>query len=395
VSIKADCNNAGGSYTGDGSRLTIQIGPMTMAACPPESRSDQFVQLLGGAAIYFFEEDNLYIDLMADGGTMAFAPTDAAGLTDFDPDAEPLIASLTGGGNEGVWLDPTLISVKSGVLQGPAIDASQLGIGCAGNVPAHPDVVMNWAPDDDVDTLRIFFMSGGDPTMVVVTPIGEVLCSDDLSPLVLDPYIEIADPPAGRYAVYMGSFENDATEPGFLVFTGHDVNPATLDIAQIVPRKVDPAALGEPISVDVLDMSGTPVAISPDDTPFQQEMVGGGALGAFNIELDNHLCTGFIDAAPTFSFDWSGEAEKLVIFFEGDTDSTLIVHTPIDPYACDDDVHGANNLNPALDLTAIPGTYHVWVGSFAPDTPVRGALTIAGTPELQPEPLTSDMIKGQ
>lgn len=77
ISIIADCNNASGSYTVDGSSLTIAIGPMTLAACAPESRSDQFVTLLSGAAIYFFEDGNLHIDLMADGGTMVFAPAAA------------------------------------------------------------------------------------------------------------------------------------------------------------------------------------------------------------------------------------------------------------------------------------------------------------------------------
>lgn len=82
VQIKADCNNANGSYTADDSSLTIAIGPMTMAACPEGSRSDQFVQLLGGAAIYFFEDGNLFIDLMADGGTMTFSPVlDAEQIT--------------------------------------------------------------------------------------------------------------------------------------------------------------------------------------------------------------------------------------------------------------------------------------------------------------------------
>jgi len=74
VDIKADCNNAMGSYTVEGSSITIEVGPMTKAICPPESRSDDFVKYLGAAAIYFFEDGNLYIDLMADGGTIAFAP---------------------------------------------------------------------------------------------------------------------------------------------------------------------------------------------------------------------------------------------------------------------------------------------------------------------------------
>lgn len=74
VSVVADCNNAAGSYTEDVGALTITLGPTTAAACPPDSRSDQFVRLLGGAARYFFQDGQLFIDLFADGGTMAFAP---------------------------------------------------------------------------------------------------------------------------------------------------------------------------------------------------------------------------------------------------------------------------------------------------------------------------------
>jgi hypothetical protein len=42
--------------------------------CPPESRSDEFIKDLGAAAIYFFGDSNLFLDLKADGGTMEFAP---------------------------------------------------------------------------------------------------------------------------------------------------------------------------------------------------------------------------------------------------------------------------------------------------------------------------------
>ena len=39
-SAKADCNQLSGSYTTTGSNgLTIVPGPMTLAACPPESLS--------------------------------------------------------------------------------------------------------------------------------------------------------------------------------------------------------------------------------------------------------------------------------------------------------------------------------------------------------------------
>lgn len=76
LNIKADCNNASGNYTIDGSSLSIEVGPMTRAACPPGSLSDQFIKYLGFSAIYFFQDGNLFVDMMADGGTMEFAPAD-------------------------------------------------------------------------------------------------------------------------------------------------------------------------------------------------------------------------------------------------------------------------------------------------------------------------------
>ena len=74
VNVKADCNNANGSYTADDNgSLTIEIGPMTRAMCPPESRSDDFVEKLGFVAGFFFEDGFLYLDMMADGGTFQLA----------------------------------------------------------------------------------------------------------------------------------------------------------------------------------------------------------------------------------------------------------------------------------------------------------------------------------
>ena len=74
VQIVADCNNATGDYTEDAGALTITIGPATLADCTSGSLTNPFITNLGSAARYFFEEGNLYIDLMADGGTMVFAP---------------------------------------------------------------------------------------------------------------------------------------------------------------------------------------------------------------------------------------------------------------------------------------------------------------------------------
>ena len=94
LNVVADCNNAAGSYQGEGGKLQIELGPMTAAACPPDSRSDQFVRLLSGAALYFFQDGNLHIDLFADSGTMVFSP---APPDVFGDDGEGAVAGLPEG----------------------------------------------------------------------------------------------------------------------------------------------------------------------------------------------------------------------------------------------------------------------------------------------------------
>jgi heat shock protein HslJ len=76
VEIVADCNTAIGSYgvdSLDGGSLAIDVAPRTTDACGEGSRGEQFLKLLSGAARYFFEDDRLYIDLMANSGTLIFA----------------------------------------------------------------------------------------------------------------------------------------------------------------------------------------------------------------------------------------------------------------------------------------------------------------------------------
>ena len=69
---KADCNQLSGTYTTTGSGgLTIALGPMTLAACPEGSMSDQYVAALGKAASYAIANGQLTITT-SDGGTLVF-----------------------------------------------------------------------------------------------------------------------------------------------------------------------------------------------------------------------------------------------------------------------------------------------------------------------------------
>ena len=65
---------------------------------------------------------------------------------------------------------------------------------------------------------------------------------------------------------------------------------------------------------------------------------------------------------------------------------------PNGAYQCNDDLDGADNLNPYLELTPLAGSYQVWVGGYAPDVAVDGTLTITDDASVRPAPLTVEMV---
>lgn len=75
LNVKADCNQKGGTYSiSSGEKtISIEVTHSTMAFCPEGSLEDEFVKGLSAAAIYFFKEGDLYIDLKYDSGTMRFS----------------------------------------------------------------------------------------------------------------------------------------------------------------------------------------------------------------------------------------------------------------------------------------------------------------------------------
>lgn len=392
LAVKADCNNANGDFTDDGTSLNVTIGPSTMALCPEGSRSEQFLEMLGLSGNYEIVEGFLFIALNDESGIMNFSLQNILSA-EFLPDADPIFGTV----NMNLQVDPFMISMVGGVVEGYGLDASTLGEACVGTISSRPDVVFEWNGYEGIDMLRVFFLSLGDPTLVLVTPSGDVLCNDDLNPLVLDPFIEMENPEPGRYAAFVGNFEADMVDAGFLVITSQEYDPATLDIAQLFPRDVDPrAASTELVSLDALDLENTSVlqpsggTLMMSSLPLQQNLTAGGELGFFNLDQPNHLCTGFISAAPNFRFDWSENLDELILFFESEADTTLGILAPDGNFYCDDDYQGADNLNPWISLAPTSGTYYVWVGSFAPDVMVDGLLTITSDTNATPVILTSD-----
>jgi heat shock protein HslJ len=81
VFIRADCNRSVGQFTVEAdSRLTINVGPTTLAACPDGSISSEFLQALGNANLFSFRGEELLIELQFDSGTLLFSHTPTAAL---------------------------------------------------------------------------------------------------------------------------------------------------------------------------------------------------------------------------------------------------------------------------------------------------------------------------
>jgi heat shock protein HslJ len=70
VSIRADCNTAFGSYTLNGGQLTIDIVGTTLAACPPGSLHDTYLQSLGQVYGFVLKDTFLYLSMRMDSGIL-------------------------------------------------------------------------------------------------------------------------------------------------------------------------------------------------------------------------------------------------------------------------------------------------------------------------------------
>jgi heat shock protein HslJ len=72
AAVRADCNRGQAAYRFDGRSAAIKLTAMTKTACPPGSRSEQFVKSLEAAVGQRIKGERLFLDLPAEEGTMTF-----------------------------------------------------------------------------------------------------------------------------------------------------------------------------------------------------------------------------------------------------------------------------------------------------------------------------------
>lgn len=334
-------------------------------------REDDFLQSLDAEDLYGSE--GLRLRLAAD-----VARAGSASLFTMDLDA-------------GLPLDPTFVSVQAG----GEVDASLLSSQCVGFINAQPVVTVKLA--SAVPYAEVFFMSDSDPTLVILTPDGQLLCNDDWHDDVLDPALQLSDAAAGVYKIWVGSYVKNQLIPGVLVLTTKpEVNLGVFSISGLIQRPPTPKAAGLP-DVDeareagiqgILDMAAEAVEFTGEE-PVSVSLTVSGTIPLFQLGLPNPVCNGLVSGVPDFVFNWTGEGDQFTVFLEGDSDATLLVLSEDAALlACGDDAEDGVNINPLVTVTgAKPGLYGVWVGRLDPARPVIGTLTITTAVDATPKTL--------
>ena len=120
----------------------------------------------------------------------------------------------------GVGFTPDPLTAQ--IAAGGDIDARTGGFGpdCRGFMSGTPNYNISYVGGGSL--LRIFFSSAGDTTLIIQKPDGTFACNDDFTG-TLNPLIDIPNPPAGNYTIWVGTYTQGSTVDGTLFITA---NPA-------------------------------------------------------------------------------------------------------------------------------------------------------------------------
>ncbi len=284
-------------------------------------------------------------------------------------------------------LDPFIVSVNGG----GSFAASTLGGDCTGFVNIQPVARIHW--EGETDLAKIFFYSDHDPTLIIQSPDGAFHCNDDASDLLLDPSITFEHPKDGIYNIWVGSYYPEQLIPGVLVVTTRDdVSVETFTLNGLIKRgpvmKMSErlnARPAEALADIIKNYKQNVKRLKTGGKTLSVRVAAKGEAPAFDFDIEGQLCNGFISEKPDLVFDWSGEADALSVYFEGDGDSTLLVVAPGGDVLCNDDA-SAENVNP---MVIIPnpgqGRYAVFVGRVHPEDVVKGKLTVTDAADAAPE----------
>ena len=185
VAIQADCNYAAGTYNLNGSSLTIALGPMTMAMCPPDSLSDRYVRMLGDVVTYVVEDNVLYLNLKMDAGNMVFKPLGTTPDADEEAGTEQIQQALANMTYNDIAVFDEPVTLSDGEYEGePAVAGAAtrpvvtltdwMAVGKLNGTPSAATIlVSNGGGSGSFYDLAIVQEVDGEPTNVATTLLGD------------------------------------------------------------------------------------------------------------------------------------------------------------------------------------------------------------------------------
>jgi hypothetical protein len=282
----------------------------------------------------------------------------------------------------GFPLDPFIVSVNGG---GP-VEASTFDPSCTGWVNQDATLAVEWSGTSEL--VRIFYFSDHNPTLMVQLPDGKYVCNDNANRLLLDPSINLDNPDAGEYRVWVGAADKGQLIPGVLVITTHDnVTVGNFALGALIKRGAMADNLDEPVATDerkaaAEKLLGGVMALKAarsigDLETIGQDVTVTGTTEAHELPIGEAFCNGYLNEKPDMVFNAPEGVKSLLVYFEGNSDSTLVVAQPDGTFLCNDDSLRGVNENPlVLIKTPQAGQYEVWVGRVSADADLTGKLTV-------------------
>jgi len=259
--------------------------------------------------------------------------------------------------------DPHVVQGRSGGQSRARSRSSS----CRGWIASAPDHLFD--ATGNFGSLRILAASDEDTTLVIMRPDGTFMCDDDggqgRNPEISGQF------PAGRYAIWVGSYREGVVAPYRLGFT--ELSSVT---TQTVAGSGGGGGGGTGSNASNFGTVSLSSGFMPD--PHVEQGVSGGSVQA--RQQVNSSCRGWIARRPDHIFVAETRFQDLRIMARSDADITLVVIDDAGNVWCNDDSEG---LQPMVRSSFHAGRYRVWIGSYEQGVNARYSL---GFSELNRSP---------
>ncbi|MEO0322273.1 MAG: hypothetical protein AAF447_04915 [Myxococcota bacterium] len=257
------------------------------------------------------------------------------------------------------------------IVSGGSLDVSRmgLGVGCAGFAAQTPDLIVNYANAGNF--LRLYFQGQGDTALVINDGAGRWHCNDDFAGT--NPQVDIRNPPAGQYEIWVTSYQAGQRIRGALMVT--ELARFGLQPAQAQAPAQPPSGNGGLAIGGNQANFGTHALVggfTPDPRPFPNVVSGGDRdVSQMGLGAD---CRGFATRQPDLIVNYTNPQRFLRFFVQAQGDTALVINDAQGRWHCNDDTAG---LNPQVDLQNPPaGQYDVWVASYQARENIRGTVYV-------------------